>query len=378
MMKNLYKKIRELKYKGVEIVDPRQIYISSDVDIDRINKGCVLFPGVRLSGKNTFIGSYAQIGTEGPVTICDSIIGKNVEIASGFISQTTLLSGVHVGANCHFRAGTILEENVCTGHAVGLKHSILMYSVAVGSLINFCDALISGGRSRSEHSEIGSGFIHFNFTPWGKNGDKATPSLIGNVTEGVFLDQSRIFIGGLSGMVGPNKIGFGTTTVAGQVIRKSIESSTLYSEMPIEINKPLSSRNRSFMNKHIENVNSRNIEYISQLCALRKWYTEIRLRRSLLQNDLELSNVLEGAIGTLLICIRERICQYNKFASEWKQPLIDEEDLNVNSTGCNLQMDWKLDLEYDKWIWNLSANDKTALSKWISNYANSVKAILIK
>lgn len=98
----------------------------------------------------------------------------------------------------------------------------------------------------------------------------------------------------------------------------------------------------------------------------------------MLQNDLELSNVLEGAIGTLLICIRERICQYNKFASEWKQTLIDEEDLNVNSKVCNLQLDWKLDLEYDKWIWNLSANDKTALSKWISNYANSVKAILIK
>ena len=38
-----------------------------------------------------------------------------------------------------------------------------------------------------------SGFIHFNFTPWGKNGDKATPSLVGNVTEGVFLDQKRIF-----------------------------------------------------------------------------------------------------------------------------------------------------------------------------------------
>ena len=32
-----------------------------------------------------------------------------------------------------------------------------------------------------EHTEVGSRFIHFNFTPRGQSGDKATPSLIGDV-----------------------------------------------------------------------------------------------------------------------------------------------------------------------------------------------------
>ena len=36
-----------------------------------------------------------------------------------------------------------------------------------------------------EHTEVGSRFIHFNFTPRGQSGDKATPSLIGDVARGV-------------------------------------------------------------------------------------------------------------------------------------------------------------------------------------------------
>ena len=53
--------------------------------------------------------------------------------------------------------------------------------VTIGSLVNFCDLLMAGGSSRQDHSEVGSGYIHFNFTPWGARGDKATPSLIGDV-----------------------------------------------------------------------------------------------------------------------------------------------------------------------------------------------------
>jgi hypothetical protein len=68
-----------------------------------------------------------------------------------------------------------------------------MAYVTVGSLVNFCDALVSGGQSRAQHSEIGSGFIHFNYTPSGKTGDKATPTLVGDVERGVFLREEKIF-----------------------------------------------------------------------------------------------------------------------------------------------------------------------------------------
>ena len=119
-----------------------------------------------------------------------------------------MLRRSRVGSNAHIRVGTLVEEEASTAHAVGLKHTVLMSFVTLGSLINFCDGLISGGRSRREHTEVGSGFIHFNYTPRGHAGDKATPSLIGDVVHGVFLRQPRIFLGGLSGIVGPQKVGF--------------------------------------------------------------------------------------------------------------------------------------------------------------------------
>lgn len=71
--------------------------------------------------------------------------------------------------------------------------------------------------------------------PLGEAGDKATPSLIGTVTEGVFLDQPRIFLGGLSGIVGPSSIGFGTMTAAGQVIRKPVAANQLHAEAGVNL-----------------------------------------------------------------------------------------------------------------------------------------------
>ncbi len=59
--------------------------------------------------------------------------------------------------------------------------------------------------------------MHFNYTP---NQDKATPSMMGNVHQGVFLDQSPIFLGGQGGLVGPVRIGFGCLTGAGSIVRK--------------------------------------------------------------------------------------------------------------------------------------------------------------
>ena len=49
---------------------------------------------------------------------------------------------------------------------------------------------MSGGTSRRDHSEVGSSYIHFNFTP---DGDKTTPSLFGDVVHGVLLDQPAVF-----------------------------------------------------------------------------------------------------------------------------------------------------------------------------------------
>ena len=378
MSERIEDRLGALTDKGVIIIDPRQTYVAPEVNPDRIFAGCTLHPGTRLTGSRTLVGSCAQIGTEGPAVIHDTMIGSHAEVASGFLTESTLLPRAKAGANSHFRAGTLLEEEASTAHSVGLKQSILMYSVTLGSLINLCEVLVSGGRSRSEHTEIGSGFIHFNFTPWGKNGDKATPSLIGNVTDGVFLDQERIFLGGLSGIVGPNTVGFGAMTVAGQVVRKPVSGSTMHAELGREFDRPFSPSEGNFSGSHLARIRSMNLEFISQLRALKVWYSEIRLKRSQLQKDAELSLVLIGAIETIQNCLDERFKRYNSFAAEWSLPLVDPQCLNdIDSMSPVFSLNWNLNAEYDKWVFGLAEGEKQELHHWLSDHAARLKRALL-
>lgn len=373
MQEDMEKRIQKLADKGVVIVDPRQTYIAPEVDLDRIYAGSVLFPGCRLTGERTLIGTGTQIGTEGPAVIHNSIIGARAEVSSGYLADATLLPKAKAGANSHFRAGTLLEEYASTAHCVGLKQSILMYSVTLGSLINFCDVLISGGSSRKEHTEVGSGFIHFNFTPWGKNGDKATPSLVGNVTEGVFLDQKRIFLGGLSGMVGPSTVGFGAMTPAGQVIRHSVTESTMHAETGVSIDKSWSFSGAAFSKKRFKQIYQKNAEFLAQLYALKEWYLQIRLRRSLLKEDQELSLVLNGAVETIRLCMKERIERYNSLAAEWSLPVMEEPPESRDGGAAALSVDWRPELAYDEWVLGLTREEKQKLHEWILGTAEYFK-----
>src|SRR5712664_1875016 len=251
-------RLRFLSDRGVQLIDPRQVYVDDDVMLEHIFPESILYPGTRLSGKNTVIAPGAIVGSEGPATIVDSAIGAGAEVANG-----------------HIRSGTLLGEGAAVAHAVGLKHTILTCFVTLGSLINCCDCLISGGRSRTNHTEVGSCFIHFNFTPWGESGDKATPSIIGGIPRGVFLREERIFIGGLSGMVGPQQVGFGSFSVAGQIIRSDIADHRIYSDQPRRIDAPWDFGIRDTPDARLQ----RNLEYIGHLCALRAWYVDVRMAR---------------------------------------------------------------------------------------------------
>ena len=362
-----------LENKGVTLIDRRQVYVSPDVSIDRIYPGSVLYPGTRLTGSRTLIGSGAEIGTEGPAVVNSSVIGAGASIASGYVTECTLLPRAKAGANCHFRGGTLLEEEANTAHAVGLKQTIMMYGVTMGSLINFCDALISGGLSRKVHTEVGSGFIHFNFTPWGESGDKATPSLIGTATEGVFLDKPPIFLGGMGGIVGPKEIGFGAMTIAGQVVRKSVPDDTMYSGERTSFEKPFSYNTIEPSEKHIRIVRKCNTEYLAQLYALKAWYREIRMKRSMICGDEELSLVYTGALETLDECVKERLKRYKSFASQWGTDPFNDACMHAEAPAFAGVIDWKTDLPYDKWIWSLSAEEKSQLHDWLASCADMIK-----
>jgi len=83
---------------------------------------------------------------------------------------------------------------------------------------------VSGGSSRSDHSEIGSGAVHFNFDP---RSDKFG-SLLGDAT-GCLLRSPRIFVGGNSGIVAPVHVQFGAVVAAGAMIRNDVGANQLSS-----------------------------------------------------------------------------------------------------------------------------------------------------
>jgi len=215
-----YEKIICLINKGVDISNPLSIDIGPEVNINNISNECVkIYPGCRIYGSKTVISSGAKIGYEAPVTIDDCQLGSNVELKGGFFNNSVFLDKVKMGLGSHVREACILEEESSCAHCVGLKQTILFPFVTLGSLINFCDCLMAGGTSRADHSEVGSSYIHFNFTP---DGNKSTPSLIGDVGRGVMLNQPPIFLGGQGGIVGPVRIGFGNVIAAGSIIRSDI------------------------------------------------------------------------------------------------------------------------------------------------------------
>ena len=265
-------KIDKLLQKGVKIPNPQSIEIGREVDTDRISgDGVVIYSGCKIFGQSMLILQGSILGYEGPVTIKNCQLGPQVELKGGFFRDAVFLKNVRMGSGSNVREGTILEEESSVANSVGLKQTILLPFVTLGSLVNFCDCLMSGGTSRKDHSEVGSSFIHFNYTP---NQDKATPSLIGDVPRGVNLNQRPIFLGGQGGLVGPCRLEFGTVTSAGSIIRKDElrPGRLIFSRTGKDGSIPF----MPGIYQNIKRIVLNNIVYIANLIALMQWYTYVR------------------------------------------------------------------------------------------------------
>jgi bifunctional UDP-N-acetylglucosamine pyrophosphorylase/glucosamine-1-phosphate N-acetyltransferase len=265
-------KIEKLIQKGVKIPNPQGVEIGPEVDTDRISgDGVILHAGCKLYGSSTLVLRNAKLGYEGSVTIENCQVGSQVELKAGFFRNAVFLKKASMGSGSNVREGTILEEESSGAHTVGLKQTILFPYVTLGSLINFCDCLMSGGTSRKNHSEVGSSYIHFNYTP---NQDKATPSLIGDVPRGVMLNQHPIFLGGQGGLVGPCRLEFGTVTAAGSIVRKDElrPERLLIGNMAKGGSMPFTPG----IYHNIKRITVNNIIYIANLIALGHWYRHVR------------------------------------------------------------------------------------------------------
>lgn len=301
--------IIKLMAKGVEIPSPETVLIDADVDAERISgQGVRIYPGCRITGASTLILAGAQIGSEAPVTVENCQIGPDVSLKGGFFRDSVFLAKSSAGSGSHVREGCIFEEKSSIAHTVGLKQTILFPFVTLGSLINFCDCLMSGGTGPKDHSEVGSSYIHFNYTP---NQDKATASLLGDVPRGVMLKHKPVFLGGQGGLVGPCRLEFGTVIAAGCVWRKDelrpnrllICGAGRGGSMPFT----------SGVYQNVKRILVNNFIYIASLAALGQWYAQVR---SLFVSEAFPQVLLDGLGEKIRMGIAERIKRLKELADK--------------------------------------------------------------
>ncbi len=328
-----------LLINGVGMPSPESVYIGDEVHPDRISgEGVVMCPGTRVYGRSTFISRDVQLGGEGPVVMENCYVGPGVKLKGGFFQKSVFLKGAAMGSGAHVREGTILEEQAVAAHAVGLKQTVLFPFVTLGSLINFCDCFMAGGTSRENHSEVGSSYIHFNYTP---NQDKATPSLLGDVACGVMLNQPPIFLGGQGGLVGPCRLAYGTVIAAGTINRKDelrtgrfIFEGTLRSGNMAHI---------PGIYHGVKRILTGNMTYIANLLALQQWYRQVRVQ--FICEDFP-RPLFEGLTETLRANIAERIHRLGQFCLKLPDSAARIQSVSKTDNGRLIRQKFEL---FEKW-----------------------------
>jgi len=205
----------------------------------------------------------------------------------------------------------------------------MMPFAVTGSLINFCDCLLSGGTSRNNHSEVGSSYVHFNYTP---HQDKATPSLLGDVPRGVMLDQPPIFLGGQGGLVGPSRVEFGTTIAAGTVFRRDVTRQGL-----LVFGDPGRTHSETPYNPqvygNIHRILENNFIYLGNLFALLEWYHHVR--SPFLTGSPHGQFCHTGAIARIRSGIAERVKRLSELACKLENSLKTARSFSRIDTTCS-------------------------------------------
>lgn len=303
--------VKMLIEKGVTIPNPGCVEIGKEVDISRISgENVTIHAGSKIFGSTTLILQGSILGYEAPVTLENCQLGPHVELKGGYFKEAVFLEKSKMGSGSHVREGTILEEEASCAHTVGLKQTILFPFVTLGSLINFCDCFMAGGTGKKDHSEVGSSYIHFNFTP---NQDKATPSMVGDVTSGVMMNQNPIFLGGQGGLVGPCRLSYGTIIGAGTINRKDeLRPNRLIVD---GISKRINTTYTPGIYQNVKRIINNNIYYIANLYALLKWYEQIRVLFISKRFPGELHNALVEKVN---MGISERLKKLRDFGNKVK------------------------------------------------------------
>jgi bifunctional N-acetylglucosamine-1-phosphate-uridyltransferase/glucosamine-1-phosphate-acetyltransferase GlmU-like protein len=100
--------------KGVNMPCPESVEIGPEVDPDRIaGARVVIHTGSRIFGPKTLILPGVELGTEGPVTVQDCFVGRNVRLGSGFFESSCFLEGASMGPGARY------EPDACWRNGLG-------------------------------------------------------------------------------------------------------------------------------------------------------------------------------------------------------------------------------------------------------------------
>ena len=328
--------------RGVVIPSPEHLFIAQDVPLEAIAPGVVLHPFTRLSGggtrldagavigasgpatlENAWVGKGAVVGRQGAVTLRDTTVGAGAILGAGIAENSVFLGregdapDFTTGAGFRTRKGTLYEEGANSAQFTDTKMTILLPWVTLGSNLNWCYLLVAGGTGpqMGAFTEIGSGAIHFNFTP---RGDKATGSLLGNVCDGVFLRTPRLFIGGNVSLIGPIVAAPGAMTPAG-----GRHAGQLSPGMNAPLTPPAADALEAFdpeVYGGILPVYQSQVRMIGELSALVAWYEHIRLR--LAGTDASRAALYQRGLDMVWMNLRERIHQMSEFAARVEHSVV--------------------------------------------------------
>lgn len=359
--------INKLIQKGVVIPCPMAVVLE-DIDTNRIMPGATIYPGTILRGPKTFIGRNAEIGAGGGALIENTLVGPKSKLMQGVYRDAVILNGVTVRNGAEIRGGSLIEDGVELGHTVGLKQTILFPHVVGGSLINFCDALMAGGTSRKNHSEIGSCMALYNFTP---QGDKFA-SIFGDVNRGVFLNQDPIFVGGQTKLISPVRVGYGTVIAAGTKLNHDVGSHRLYSGGIRNIESEYDPYLIWRPDLKIES----SFYYIDQLKHLKSWYENVRIP---LYEKTENLPLYTAVVDNLKDCIEERRTRLNAFIGRISKSLERHRALDdTREIGCHMRiLDIVTKITSPSPSWNFDkivASARVSLAKGMS-YPEAIAAL---
>jgi UDP-N-acetylglucosamine/UDP-N-acetylgalactosamine diphosphorylase len=330
--------LERLAGRGVRLPRPDQVAIRRDVPLDRIAPGARLYPFCRLIGAatrvdagaelgaggavtldNAWVGVSSAIGTLGPVLLRNVACGPSTVLGCGvaedavFLGKETQDTPFTAGSGFRVRKGSLYEEDASSAQHTDTKMTILLPWVTLGSSLNWCDLLVAGGAGpgQGEFTEIGSGAIHFNFTP---RGDKATGSLLVNAADGAFLDRPRLFIGGNTSLIGPLAGDFGAITVAGgrygRRLRPGLNTPDLSMSEPAAPFTELAFDLEIYVS--IKRLYETQVLFVGELAALDAWYGHVRAH--IARGHPDRTALYERARSMVKLNLHERISQLGGLA----------------------------------------------------------------